>query len=83
MFLHIGNNYMVSKDKVILILDLETTGNNPASKKLLNNVLKRGKLKNIIEEGKEKTCIITDSEYYLSPISSVTLLKRSLNVSEF
>lgn len=83
MFLHIGSNYMVRRDKIILILDLDTAGNNPGPKKLLNNVLKKGKVKNISEEGKEKTCIITDSEYFLSPISSVTLLKRSLNGNDF
>ncbi|UWG97267.1 DUF370 domain-containing protein [Dehalobacter sp. DCM] len=83
MFLHIGNNYMVRKDKIVLILDLNTAGSNPAAKKLLNNVLKKGKVHTIAEEGKQNTCIITDNACYISPISSGTLLKRSLNESEF
>ncbi|AHF08716.1 MULTISPECIES: extracellular matrix regulator RemB [Dehalobacter] len=77
MFLHIGNNIMVRKDKVILILDLDTAGSNQISRSLLNKMMKKGNVQNITEKGKEKSFVMTDSEYYLSPISSSTLMKRS------
>ncbi|AFV01032.1 hypothetical protein UNSWDHB_248 [Dehalobacter sp. UNSWDHB] len=77
MFLHIGNNIMVRKDKIILILDLDTAGSNQISRGLLNKMMKKGTVQNITEKGKEKSFVMTDSEYYLSPISSSTLMKRS------
>ncbi|WP_368294643.1 extracellular matrix regulator RemB [Dehalobacter sp. TBBPA1] len=77
MFLHIGNNIMVRKDKIILVLDLDTAGSNQISRSLLNKMMKKGNVQNITEKGKEKSFVMTDSEYYLSPISSSTLMKRS------
>lgn len=68
---------MVHKEKIIAILDLETAGNSQISRNFLKNIIKSGKAQNISEKGKEKSFIITDNEYYLSPISSSTLLKRS------
>lgn len=83
MFLHLGNNYMIRKDKIITILDLNTAGNNENARNLLNNILKRGEVHNISEKGKEKACVISDSGNYLSPISSTTLLKRSQSDLDF
>mgnify|MGYP002411429620 CR=1 FL=1 len=70
---------MVRKDKIVAILDLETAGNSQLACNLLKNISKKGKLKNIAGESKEKSFIISDSGFYLSPISSTTLLKRSYN----
>lgn len=83
MFLHLGNNYMVPTNKVIAILDLETAGNSPVSRSLLNKIIKKGKVLNVSEPGKEKSFVICDAENYFSPISSSTLLKRSMNQSDF
>ena len=83
MFLHLGNNIMVRKDKIISILDLNTAGSNQTSRKLLNNILKNEKVYNISKEGKEKSFVISESGNYLSPISSTTLLKRSQNDIDF
>ncbi len=73
---------MVSKEKVIAILDLETTGVSPISRNYVDKMIKSGKVRNIAEKGKEKSFVITDTGYYLSPISSFTLLKRSLGDNE-
>lgn len=77
MFLHLGNDYMIHKDKVIAILDLETVSNNPTSLALLNNLQKKEGAKNIAENCKGKSFIISDGGNFISPISSTTLLKRS------
>jgi len=83
MFLHLGSNYMIPKDKVIAILDIETTASSTISRNFLNNILKGNKTYKISEDGKEKSVIICDDSVYLSPISSVTLLKRSSNSEQF
>jgi archaeosine-15-forming tRNA-guanine transglycosylase len=82
LFLHLGNNYMLRKEKIIAILDLETAGNTPLAQNLLINILKKGKVQKISEERKEKSLIITEDGSFLSPISSGTLLKRSLNTTD-
>jgi len=79
MYLHLGNNQMIRKDKVIAILNLETSNNNEINRKFFNNVKSNKKIENIYSEGKEKSFILTDDVCYLSPISSFTLLKRSNN----
>lgn len=74
---------MIRKDKVVAIMNIDTAGESHISRRLLNNVLKKGKVQKIAEEGKEKSFIITESGFFLSPISSVTLLKRSMNKVDF
>ena len=83
MFLHLGNNIMVNMNKIIAILDLETAADSTAARNLLNNIVKNKKVENIAEEGKEKSLIISEGSFYLSPISSNTLLKRSISNGEY
>ncbi|ADY54385.1 hypothetical protein Sgly_0004 [Syntrophobotulus glycolicus DSM 8271] len=79
MFIHIGANYMVKKDKIIAILDLEAISNSQISKQMLKSMQKNNDIHRIYEGGKEKSLIITTSGNYISPISSFTLLKRSFS----
>lgn len=79
MFLHIGANYMVKKEKIIAIMDLETIENSQISKQMIKTMRKNGNIHKIYEGGKEKSLIITTNGNYISPISSSTLLKRSFN----
>ena len=76
MYLHLGGDVLIKKDKVVAIIDLETTSKSHINNKLIAN-LDHKKLNYVAESGKEKTLIITSKEYYLSPISSTTLYKRS------
>ena len=83
MFLHLGSNYMVRKDEIIAILNLSSINHSQVSKDFINNKIKNGKVNKVKEEGKEKTFVLSDSKCYLSPISTTTLLKRSLNNTDF
>jgi len=76
MYLHLGGDVLIKKDKVVAIIDLETAAKSHSFDKLITN-LEHKKLNYVAEPGKEKTLIITNNEYYLSPISSTTLYKRS------
>lgn len=76
MFLHLGGDILVSQEKIIAILDLETVMKNSASEKFLNNIKNNNDIQNITC-GKEKSLVVTTGGNYLSPISSTTLLKRS------
>lgn len=77
MFLHLGGDVLINQNKVIAILDLETTMKNSTSENFLKNIKHKKKVNYISEQGKEKSLILTLDESYLSPISSTTLLKRS------
>lgn len=82
MFLHLGGDILVNQQKVIAILNLETAMKNIASMNFLNSMKENEKVYYISEKGKEKSLIITNERNYLSPISSTTLLKRSLSIEE-
>lgn len=78
MYLHLGGDVLIKKEDIIAIIDLEMMKVNQ------NNRIFLGKMKNyhknviyISEPGREKTLIVTNNDLYFSPISSVTLFKRS------
>lgn len=83
MFLHLGGDILIKQDKIIAILDLETAIKNSTFEKFLINIKENQRVRFISEQGKEKSLIITSQENYLSPISSMTLLKRSNLTSSF
>ena len=77
MFLHLGGDFLIRKDKVVAIIDLEIAADGKTNNKFLNNIKDNHKIMYISEPGKEKSLIITNDNYFLSPISSTTLFKRS------
>ena len=82
MFLHLGGDLIIDEKKIVAILDLETMGKGSNAEIFLKNVKKSHKVFYVSETGKEKSLIITTDEHYFSPISSTTLLKRSLSIEE-
>lgn len=78
MYIHLGNNYVISAKNVIAILNYE----DPVStdlKDIVEIARMEKKLIGISEKGKEKALIVCDDSVYLSPISSSTLYKRAFN----
>ncbi len=76
MYIHLGGDVLIKKNEVVAIIDLETTEGH-TNEIFINNIKKNKHINSISENGKDKTLIITVKEYYLSPISSTTLFKRS------
>lgn len=76
MYIHLGGDVLINKNKIVAIIDLETVTEGKINKKFLNSIKNNKEINYISENGKEKTLIITVKEHYLSPISSTTLLKR-------
>jgi regulator of extracellular matrix RemA (YlzA/DUF370 family) len=78
MYIHLGNNFIISPERVIAILNIEP----PISDDLIDIIdtarLDR-KLVYISEKGKEKALIVCNDKVYLSPISSTTLYKRTFS----
>ena len=67
LFLHIGGDYVIRAEEIIAIIDIKDQLPSPQSERLI-----------IIDENDYKAYVITDSNYYLSPISSATLKKRMI-----
>ena len=85
MFLHIGGDIVVPMKNVIAILDIETTTLSKDTKEFLKIAEEEGFIE-AISEDLPKSYIITEKEkkskIYLSPISSITLQKRSRYIEE-
>lgn len=79
MFLHLGSDILINKNKIICILNSETSSLKLTTQKFLRNINKTNNTKYVSQKGKEKSIIITTDRCFFSPISSITLLKRSIN----
>lgn len=76
MYIHLGNNYIISFNDIIAILNMET----PVSQDLTDIIeiaRTEKKLIRISEKGKEKALVVCNDKVCLSPISSITLYKRA------
>lgn len=80
MFLHLGEDVVVRVKDIIAIMDMENTTISKITKEFLTVAEEEGFIISISEE-LPKSFIITEidkkSKIYISPISSVTLLKRA------
>lgn len=78
MYIHLGGDVLLKTDSIVAIIDLEMTKLSQVNQIFLDKVYKNNKKINYIsEKGREKTLVITMNDLYFSPISSITLLKRS------
>lgn len=75
MFLHVGTDVVVSLGRVIAILDLRTAASAVATREFVSHIKATRKVTDI-SGGDPKSLVLTDSEVFLSPISSLTLKKR-------
>jgi hypothetical protein len=84
MFLHLGENVVIPISEVIAILDMSST-TNIDTRHFLKIAEEEGFVKKISKD-EPKSFILTErnekSIIYLSPISSITLAKRSGFVDE-
>jgi ribosomal protein S8 len=78
LFIHIGNDQVVLKKDVIMILDKNTLTSKDTSD-FLQVAKEEGFVTEIISEKDKdkKSLVITNKNIIFSPISSVTLLKRA------
>jgi extracellular matrix regulatory protein B len=84
MFLHLGENVVIPLKEVIAIFDIDSL-ESPDSKHFLKVAEEEGFIKKVNKD-RPKSFVLTErnkkSIIYLSPISSVTLVKRSGFVDE-
>ena len=76
MFIHIGGDIVVRAKNVIAILDVNNPKRLPKNHYFLDKGQNEENMVKIASE-ETKSIIITDDKIYYSPISSLTLKKRS------
>ncbi len=76
MFIHLGENTVITDDKIIGIFDMDTSTVNKATRDYLSKAEKTGRVEYVNFE-LPKSFIVTDSKVYISPINTSTLNKRS------
>jgi regulator of extracellular matrix RemA (YlzA/DUF370 family) len=81
VYIHLGNNYIISTQNIIAIINLNPPLNEDI-KDIMEIARSERKLVNISEKGKNKALILCDDRVYLSPISSNTLYKRASHFAE-
>ncbi|MDP2859862.1 MAG: DUF370 domain-containing protein [Bacillota bacterium] len=79
MFLHVGADRSVRSDDIIAIIDLRAADLSPATREFLTVMKDEGVLEDI-SEGDPKSFVIINDRVYLSPISALTLSKRTIGV---
>ncbi len=86
MFLHLGQDTIITTDEIIGIFDLDTSTVMKSTRDFLSMMSKAKKVVNVSYE-LPKSFVLTYDEktkektMYISPISSMTLLKRIENVN--
>ncbi len=81
MVLHLGGDVVVPTKDIIAIFDLKTTKDSDINKEFLEIADDEGFIQNISDD-EPKSFVLVESDgktvMYMSPISSSTLLKRSM-----
>lgn len=80
MFLHLGQDTVVSFDEIIGIFDMDNTTVSKNTRKFLNLAEKRGEVVNVSYELPKSFIVCNEkkkNKVYISQISSSTLQKRS------
>lgn len=77
MFIHIGGDIVVQSKDVVAILNLNRIDRNAKKNNQLVNKGNNGKQADLKNDTEIKSIVITNDRIYYSPISSITLKKRS------
>ena len=76
MYLHVGADQVVALRQVIAILNLRTARRGGATQELLDRLRRENRLVQV-EGGEPRSLVLTDTGGILSPISAMTLKRRS------
>lgn len=76
MFLHLGEDTVITHENVIGIFDMDTSTVNKATRDYLNKAEKEKKIV-YVNYDLPKSFVVTDDKIYVSPINTSTLNKRA------
>lgn len=77
MFLHLGGDVIIPKEQVIAIIDMQSAKKAENNKEFIDQAENEELIFEITKKSKAKSFIVTSNHVFFSPISSLTLKKRS------
>ena len=80
MFIHLGENTVISDSEIIGIFDMDTSTVNKATRDYLSRAEKEKRVEYVNYE-LPKSFIVTDNKVYVSPVNTATLNKRAIKLS--
>lgn len=80
MFIHLGENTVISDSEIIGIFDMDTSTVNKATRDYLSRAEKEKRVI-YVNYDLPKSFIITDSRVYVCPLNTATLNKRAEKLS--
>ena len=81
MFIHLGDGTVIRSKDVIAILDSNSQGSSSITRQFMQAVENDDKEQ--IADSEAKSVVVTKEKVYFSPISSLTLKRRSQIISEY
>lgn len=75
MFIHLGENTVITDKDIIGIFDMDTSTVNKATRDFLFSAEKNGQVA-YVNFDLPKSFIVTDATTYISPLNTATLYKR-------
>ncbi|MDX6154361.1 extracellular matrix regulator RemB [Marinococcus sp. PL1-022] len=81
MFIHLGDGTVIRSKDVIAILDSNSQDSSSITRQFLQAVENDDKEQ--IADSEAKSVVVTKEKVYFSPISSLTLKRRSQIISEY
>lgn len=79
MFVHIGGDYVIRAREIIAIFETEIESTSPITAEFLQKARRANRVVTI-SNGETKSVVITEHQVYCSPISSLTLKRRTAGV---
>lgn len=76
MFIHLGENTVITDEKIIGIFDMDTSTVNKATRDYLFAAEKEGRVE-YVNFDLPKSFVVTDEKIFISPINTSTLYKRA------
>lgn len=77
MYLHLGQNTVITTDKIVGIFDIDNTTVSKKTRDYLSQAEKYGRVVYVSEELPKSFIVCEDKTIYITQISSSTLLKRT------
>lgn len=76
MYLHLGDDTVITDERIIGIFDMDTSTVNKATRDYLSKAEKNNKIV-YVNYDLPKSFVVTDDKIYVGPINTATLNKRA------
>jgi extracellular matrix regulatory protein B len=80
MYVHLGGEIVVPIQEIIGIFDARLIEGNNDNQRFIENARSHGRMLSDISKDDLKSLVVTTGGVYTSPISSLTLVRRVMNV---